>query len=37
MAANEIHVDDVGTKFIVTIKDGDTAINVSAATTKNIL
>lgn len=37
MAANEIHVDDLGTKFIVTVKDGDTAIDVSGASTKNII
>ena len=37
MAANEIHVDDLGTKFIVTVKDGDSVINVSGATTKNII
>lgn len=29
--ANEIHVDDIGTKFTVTIKDGDTAVDVSTA------
>lgn len=37
MAANEIHVDDLGTKFIVTVKDGDSVIDVSGATTKNII
>ena len=37
MPANEIHVDDLGTKFIVTVKDGDSVINVSGATTKNII
>ena len=37
MAANEIHVDDIGTKFIVTIKDGTSVVNISAATTKEIL
>jgi hypothetical protein len=37
MAANEIHVDDLGTKFVVTVKDGATVINVSAATTKEII
>ena len=30
MAANEIHVDDLGTKFIVTVKDGDSVTIVPA-------
>lgn len=33
MAANEIHKDDIGTVFTVTVKDGTTAINISGATT----
>tara|TARA_B100000745_G_C19786294_1_gene257842 strand:- start:62 stop:373 length:312 start_codon:yes stop_codon:yes gene_type:complete len=37
MAANEIHVDDIGTKFIVTVKDDTSVINVSGATTKEIV
>ena len=37
MAANEIHVDDVGTKFVVTIKDDTAIINISGATTKDII
>lgn len=30
--ASEIHVDDIGTKFSITIKDGDTAVDISNAT-----
>ena len=37
MPANEIHANDIGTKFVVTIKDGDSAVNVSSATTKQII
>lgn len=37
MPANEIHVDDVGTAFTLTIKDGDSAVNISTATTKKII
>tara|TARA_R110002020_G_scaffold123344_1_gene279741 strand:- start:1025 stop:1333 length:309 start_codon:yes stop_codon:yes gene_type:complete len=37
MPANEIHLDDVGTKFLVTIKDGSSAVNISTASTKQIL
>ena len=37
MPANEIHVDDVGTAFTLTIKDGDSAVNISTATTKKIV
>jgi hypothetical protein len=29
--ANEIHVDDIGTKFTITIKDGDDLVDVSSA------
>jgi len=35
MAANEIHVDDL-TTFRVTLVDDGTAVNVSAATTKQL-
>ena len=32
MAAGEIHVDDIGTAFVVTLKDQDgNAVDVSAA------
>ena len=37
MPANEIHVNDVGTLFTLTIKDGDSAVNISSATTKKII
>lgn len=37
MAADEIHVGDVGTRFLVTIMDGATAVDVSTATVKQIL
>ena len=38
MPANEVHQNDVGTKFLVTIKDGSDAVNVSSATsTKQII
>ena len=37
MAANEIHQNDIGTKFLVTIKDGDSAVDISAASTKQII
>jgi len=36
MASDEIHVDDVGTLFIITIYDGDDVVDISAATTKQI-
>jgi len=29
--ASEIHVDDIGTKFSITIKDGDVAVDISNA------
>jgi hypothetical protein len=37
MAVNEIHVGDIGTQFVVEVKDGSTAVDVSSATTKQIL
>ena len=33
----EIHKDDIGTKIIVTMKDGTTAVDISTATTKQII
>ena len=33
----EMHVADTGTVFVATIMDGDDVVNVSAATTKNLL
>lgn len=37
MAANEIHLNDIGTVFEVTILDGSSAVDISAATTKQII
>jgi len=34
MAANEIHKGDIGTVFEVTVKDGDTVVDVSSASTE---
>jgi len=33
----EIHLNDIGTKFLLTIKDGTTAEDISGATTKEII
>lgn len=35
--ATEIHKNDVGTIFRVTMKDGDTAVDISTATTKRLI
>lgn len=35
--ADEIHIDDIGTQFIVTIKDDDVAVDLSTATTKQLI
>jgi len=37
MSKEEIHLGDIGTVFTVTLKEDDTAVNVSTATTKQIL
>tara|TARA_R100001244_G_C5106332_1_gene120042 strand:- start:104 stop:412 length:309 start_codon:yes stop_codon:yes gene_type:complete len=37
MAANEIHLNDIGTQFLLTIKDGSTAVDISTASTKQII
>lgn len=37
MAANEIHVNDVGTNFLVTVTDGSSAVDISSATTKQLI
>lgn len=37
MAADEIRVGDVGTVFSLTISDGSAAVDISSATTKQIL
>lgn len=31
MAVNEIHVNDIGTQFSITIKDGDDVVDISSA------
>ena len=36
MAADEIHVGDIGTTLVVTIKDGSTIVDLSSATTKKL-
>ena len=38
MPANEIHMNDVGTKFLVTVTDGSSAVDISSASsTKQII
>jgi hypothetical protein len=37
MAADEIHLNDIGTVFEATIMDGDDVVNVSTATTKQLI
>jgi len=37
MAADEIHVDDIGTEFLITIMDGTTVVNISTATVKRFI
>tara|TARA_R100000005_G_C4914267_1_gene150518 strand:- start:5 stop:313 length:309 start_codon:yes stop_codon:yes gene_type:complete len=37
MAANEIHVNDIGTQFLVTVKDGSSAVDISSSSTKQII
>lgn len=36
MAANEIHKDDIGTVFTLTVKDGSAVVNVASASSKLI-
>lgn len=36
MAANEVHVDDIGTVFVVTLMDGDAVVDINGATTKSL-
>lgn len=36
MSANEIHEDDIGTAFTITVQDDTAVVNISAATTKQI-
>ena len=35
--ADEIHLDDVGTEFILTVKDAGVAVNIGSASTKQII
>ena len=35
--ASEVHLNDIGTIFEVTLKDGGTIVDVSGATTKEII
>lgn len=37
MAADEIHVQDIGTQFKVTIKDGTSVVDVSGASTLQLI
>lgn len=37
MAADEIHKNDVGVKFLVTVKDGSSVIDLSTATVIQLL
>ena len=37
MAKDQIHLNDIGTKFEVTIKDGTEVVDISGATTKSLL
>lgn len=37
MSANEVHLNDIGTLFIVTVKDGSVAVDISDATVKQII
>ncbi len=37
MANEEIHIADIGTVFEIEFKDGTTTVNISTATTKNII
>jgi len=37
MAQGEIHQNDIGTQFEVTVKDGSTAVDLAAASTKQLI
>tara|TARA_Y100000034_G_C6819933_1_gene369157 strand:+ start:753 stop:1061 length:309 start_codon:yes stop_codon:yes gene_type:complete len=37
MAANEIHINDIGTIFTITVKDGSSTVNISSASTKQVI
>lgn len=34
---DEIHLNDIGTEFLVTVKDGDEAVDLSTATTLQLI
>ena len=35
--ASEIHKDDVGTRFLMTVKDDGSTVNISGATIKQVI
>ncbi len=37
MAVDEIHIHDIGTELVSTIKDGNAIVDISGATTKQII
>jgi hypothetical protein len=37
MASEEIHVNDIGNTFTITLKDGTAVVDISTATTKSII
>jgi hypothetical protein len=37
MAANETHLDNIGTTFKLTVKDAGTVVDISSATTLNVI
>lgn len=37
MAVNEIHFNDIGTTLKTVLKNGSSVVNISSATTKNII
>ena len=37
MSANEIHKGDIGTQFTVTVQDGTTAVDISSASSKQLI
>lgn len=37
MAANEIHINDIGTIFTITVKDGSSSVDISSSSTKQVI
>ena len=37
MMVEEIHCNDIGTKFLVTVKDGTSTVDISAASEKKLI